>query len=128
MSERAVPADGAGSNVDAILLAGGRGARLGPYTAVLPKPLVPLGDVPVLEVLLRHLRKHGMTNLTICTGHLAELIGAFFGDGERFGVKLRYAREDKPLGTAGPIRNVPNLGDPFVVLNGDLLTNLDLTA
>ena len=128
MSERAARSTGANDGVDAILLAGGRGARLGPYTAVLPKPLVPLGDVPVLEILLRRLRMHGMTNLAVCTGHLAELIMAFFGDGERFGVRLHYTREDKPLGTAGPIRNVENLGDPFVVMNGDLLTTLDLTA
>jgi NDP-sugar pyrophosphorylase family protein len=128
MSERAAHSTGANHHVDAILLAGGRGARLGPYTAVLPKPLVPLGDVPVLEILLRRLRMHGMTNLAVCTGHLAELIMAFFGDGERFGVRLHYTREDQPLGTAGPIRNVENLGDPFVVMNGDLLTTLDLTA
>jgi NDP-sugar pyrophosphorylase family protein len=120
--------DATPASVDAILLAGGRGTRLGPYTAVLPKPLVPLGDVPVLEILLRRLRSHGLTNLAVCTGHLAELIKAFFGDGERFGVKLSYTREEKPLGTAGPIRLVPNLGDPFVVLNGDLLTTLDLGA
>jgi NDP-sugar pyrophosphorylase family protein len=128
MSEQAARHGGANHRVDAILLAGGRGARLGPYTAVLPKPLVPLGDVPVLEILLRRLRMHGMTNLAICTGHLAELIMAFFGNGARFGVKLNYTREDQPLGTAGPIRNVENLGDPFVVMNGDLLTTLDLTA
>lgn len=128
MSKQAAKHAEANHRVDAILLAGGRGARLGPYTAVLPKPLVPLGDVPVLEILLRRLRMHGMTNLAVCTGHLAELIMAFFGDGARFGVKLRYSREDRPLGTAGPIRNVENLGDPFVVMNGDLLTTLDLTA
>jgi len=127
-SEHASKIEGSDDCVDAILLAGGRGARLGPYTAVLPKPLVPLDDVPVLEILLRRLRMHGLTNLAICTGHLAELIMAFFGDGERFGVKLRYSREDKPLGTAGPIRAVKNLGDPFVVMNGDLLTTLDITA
>ncbi len=114
--------------VDAILLAGGRGTRLGPYAAVLPKPLVPLGDRPVLEILLGRLRQHGLTNLVICTGHLAALIQAYFGDGERFGVKLRYVREEQPLGTAGPIRLVEGLGDPFVVMNGDLLTTLDLTA
>jgi NDP-sugar pyrophosphorylase family protein len=128
MYEQTVQDGGGNHRVDAILLAGGRGARLGPYTAVLPKPLVPLGDVPVLEILLRRLRSHGMTNLAVCTGHLAELIMAFFGDGQRFGVKLHYTREDQPLGTAGPIRNVENLGDPFVVMNGDLLTTLDLTA
>jgi NDP-sugar pyrophosphorylase family protein len=116
------------SPVDAILLAGGQGTRLAPYTAVFPKPLVPLGETPVLEILLRRLRHFGLTNLVICTGHLAELIRAFFGDGERFGVQLRYTREEHPLGTAGPIRLVEDLGDPFVVMNGDLLTTLDLNA
>lgn len=114
--------------VDAILLAGGRGTRLGPYTAVLPKPLVPLGDRPVLEILLRRLRRHGLKRLVICTGHLAELLQAYFGDGERFGVELHYSREPEPLGTAGPIRLVEGLGDPFVVMNGDLLTTLDISA
>ena len=128
MSEFPSRVGGSANCIDAILLAGGRGARLGPYTAVLPKPLVPLGDMPVLEILLRRLRMHGLTNLAVCTGHLAELIAAFFGDGARFGVRLHYTREDKPLGTAGPIRNVANLGDPFVVMNGDLLTTLDISA
>lgn len=124
----AAPTSNPPEAVQAILLAGGRGTRLHPYTAVLPKPLMPLDDMPVLEILLRRLRRHGLTNLAICTGHLSELIRAFFGDGERFGVNLRYTREDEPLGTAGPIRLIQGLGDPIVVMNGDLLTTLNFSA
>lgn len=118
----------ADASVDAVLLAGGRGTRLGPYAAVLPKPLVPVGHVPVLEILLRRLRHYGFTNLVLCTGHLAELIQAYFGDGSRFGVRLHYCREPQPLGTAGPLAAVRGLGDPFVVMNGDLLTTLNIAA
>ena len=128
MSEPVPSADAPNESVDAVLLAGGRGTRLGPYSAVLPKPLVPIGDVPVLEILLRRLRSYKLANLTICTGHLAALIQAYFGDGSRFGVKLSYTQEEKPLGTAGPVRLVEGLGDPFLVMNGDLLTSLDIAA
>jgi len=113
--------------VQAILLAGGRGTRLYPYTAVFPKPLMPLGDTPVMEILLRRLKAHGLCELAICTGHMAELIQAFCGDGARFGVRLRYTREEEPLGTAGPIGLVEDAGDPIVVMNGDLLTSLNFT-
>lgn len=115
-------------HIQAVLLAGGRGTRLHPYTAVMPKPLMPLDDTPVLEILLRRLRQHGLTNLALCTGHLSELIQAFFGDGSRFGVNLNYTREDQPLGTAGPLRLVEGLDDPIIVTNGDLLTTLDFSA
>jgi NDP-sugar pyrophosphorylase family protein len=117
-----------GHGLRAVLLAGGKGTRLHPYTAVFPKPLMPLGDMPVLELLLRQLKAHGFTEVSICTGHLAELIMAFCGNGERFGVSIHYSREDKPLGTAGPIALVPNLSDPVIAMNGDLLTTLDFTA
>ena len=111
--------------IETVLLAGGKGARLHPYTAIFPKPLMPLGDMPVLEVLLRRLSHFGLNRATLCTGHLAEMIQAFFGDGGRFGVRLRYSREDQPLGTAGPIGLVDDLTDPFMVMNGDLLTTLN---
>lgn len=114
--------------IHVVLLAGGRGTRLRPYTAVFPKPLMPLGDMPVLEILLRRLRWHGLTNITICTGHMAQLIVAFFGQGERIGVSLRYSQEHEPLGTAGPLGLLSGLSDTFLVMNGDLLTTLDFTA
>jgi len=113
-------------NVKAIILAGGRGTRLKPLTTVFPKPLVPLGDKPIIEILLRRLARFGFRNITLCTGYLHELIVAVCGDGSRFGVNIDYAREDgPPLGTAAPLAGVGHLSDPFVVMNGDLLTTLD---
>lgn len=108
----------------AVILAGGKGARLRPYTAVLPKPLMPLGDVPVMDVVLRQLASQGFERVTVATGHLAELIEAYCGDGARYGLNLDYSREDEPLGTAGPLRLIPDLPETFLVMNGDLLTTL----
>jgi NDP-sugar pyrophosphorylase family protein len=85
----------------AVILAGGKGTRLKPYTTVFPKPLMPLGDKPILEIVIGQLKSHGFDEAIITVGHLAELIMTFFGDGSKFGVKIGYSREDKPLGTAG---------------------------
>ena len=85
----------------AIILAGGKGRRLEPYTTVIPKPLMPIGDKSILEIILHQLREHGIRDVTIAVGHLAELIMAFCGDGSRFGLSITYSRLDKPLGTAG---------------------------
>lgn len=115
-------------DVQAVILAGGRGTRLAPYTVVLPKPLIPVGDRPILEIILRQLRHHGIDDLTFAVGYLAELLEAYFGDGERFGVRIRYSRESEPLGTAGPIKLIRGLTDSFLVMNGDLLTDLDYNA
>lgn len=109
----------------AVVLAGGLGMRLRPYTTVLPKPLMPVGERPILDVIVRQLRHHGFERLTIVTGHLAELIEAFFGDGERFGIPIDYFREDEPLGTAGALRLLDDLDEDFLVMNGDVLTDLD---
>ncbi len=108
----------------AIILAGGRGTRLAPYTTVFPKPLMPIGDRPILELLLHRLSAAGVRRATLAVGHLAALIRAYFGDGTRFGVEVDYSEEDEPLGTAGPIRLVPGLADTFLMMNGDLLTDL----
>jgi NDP-mannose synthase len=112
----------------AIIMAGGRGTRLGPYAAILPKPLMPLGDeMPVLELLLRQLKTAGVVEVVLAVNHLHHLLRAYFGDGETLGIKIRYSLEDKPLGTAGPIAKIiENLDDDFVVANGDLLTTLDV--
>src|SRR5829696_2137411 len=105
----------------AVVLAGGHGSRLLPYTRVLPKPLLPVGDRPVLEIIVAQLRDAGLHEIVLATGYLSGLIEAYFGDGERFGVKISYSREAEALGTAGPIAFV-DLDDDTLVMNGDVLT------
>lgn len=112
----------------AVILAGGRGTRLAPYTTILPKPLMPIGDKPILDIVINQLRHYGFTDVTLAVGYLAELLMAYFGDGERFGVRIRYSHEDQPLGTAGPIALVDGLDEPFLVMNGDVLTTVDYAA
>jgi NDP-sugar pyrophosphorylase family protein len=114
------------SKIQAIILAGGKGSRLQPFTKVLPKPLVPLGEFPVAEIIIRQLKSHGFKNIVMATGHMAELIESYFGDGRRWGVNIRYVREKRPLGTAGVIQLVKDLEDHFLVINGDTLTSMDL--
>ena len=109
----------------AVIQAGGVGSRLRPYTTVVPKPLMPVAEMPILEVVIRQLAAHGFTDVTITVGHLAHLIQAFFGDGSKFGVEIDYMVEDKPLGTIGALSRVPRLDTPFLVMNGDLLTDID---
>ncbi len=111
----------------AVILAGGKGSRLRPYTLILPKPLMPLGDFPILEILIKKLRHHNITDIIIATGYLSHLIEAYFGDGKKFGVNIRYSHEDKPLGTAGPLKLIPNLDEDFLIMNGDLLTDLSFS-
>lgn len=108
-----------------IILAGGKGTRLRPYTIVLPKPLVPVGDMPILEIVIRQLAAQGFRRLTVAVGHLAELIQSFFGDGAKWGVEIEYSIEDKALSTIGPLRLIRDLKGDFLVMNGDLLTDVD---
>ncbi len=115
-------------NVRVVILAGGKGTRLKPYTTVFPKPLMPIGDMPILEVVFRQLKYFGFRKITLSVNHLADLIQAFFGDGSKVGLDIDYCMEDQPLGTAGSISLVNNLTDPFLVMNGDLLTTLDYGA
>ncbi len=110
----------------AVVLAGGKGTRLRPYTAVLPKPLVPVGDTPILEIILSQLSRAGMTDVTITVGHLASLIETFFGDGSRFGLRIEYFREETPLNTVGSLPLIDELTEPFLVMNGDVLTDINL--
>ena len=112
----------------AVILAGGLGMRLRPYTAVLPKPLMPVGDRPVLDIVIRQLHHHEFERVTIATGYLAELIEAFFRDGNAYGVPIDYHREHTPLGTAGAIGSLEDLDGDFMVMNGDVLTDLDYTS
>lgn len=114
----------------AVILAGGKGTRLQPFTINFPKPLMPLGDSPVLEVLMRRLAQYGITDITLTLGHLAELIKAYFQHRQHTvdQITLRYVEEGQPTGTAGSLAMVPDLNDTFLVMNGDLLTNLDFKA
>jgi NDP-mannose synthase len=112
----------------AVILAGGKGTRLAPYTTVLPKPLMPIGEMPILEIVIRQLAHQHFNELTLAVGYLAELLMAYCGDGSKFNVRLDYSREEQPLGTAGPLALVPNLRDTFLVMNGDLLTTMDYSA
>lgn len=111
----------------AIILAGGKGTRLAPFTVNFPKPLMPLGDTPVIEVLMRRLVASGITDITLSLGHLAELVKAYFAHRKEFvsTIQLRYVEEDEPTGTAGSLVLIPDLVDTFLVMNGDLLTDLD---
>jgi NDP-sugar pyrophosphorylase family protein len=109
----------------AVILAGGKGTRLKPFTMSIPKPLLPLGDVPIVEVVIRQLISSGVTRIVMTLGHMAHLFQASLGDGSQWGVTIEYCLEDEPLGTAGSLRLVPNLAEDFLVMNGDLLTTLD---
>jgi NDP-mannose synthase len=115
----------------AIILAGGKGTRLKPYTTVFPKPLIPIGERPILDIIIRQLAHYGFREIALSVGPLAELIRAYYHDAETRlpDIHLTYVQEEKPLGTAGPIAKVPNLGpDPFLVMNGDVLTTLNFAA
>ncbi len=110
----------------AVILAGGLGTRLRPYTTLIPKPLVPLGGkTSILEVILKQLRSCGFTDVTLAVNHYSNLIMAYFGNGERLGLNIDYSLEDKPLSTIGPLTLINNLPDDFLVMNGDILCNLD---
>ena len=111
----------------AVILAGGKGRRLKPYTGVLPKPLVPVGDQPILETILRQLERAGFRHVTLTVGHLAELIQAYFHHTRgRFGeLEIDFVTEQTPTGTAGSLASIDGLDEPFLVMNGDILTTLD---
>ncbi len=109
----------------AVILAGGKGTRLKPYTVSLPKPLVPVGEMPILEIIIRQLAKSGFDHITITVNHMADIIRAFCGDGSKWGVTIDYSLEDKPLSTMGPLKLIHDLPENFLVMNGDVLTDLD---
>jgi NDP-sugar pyrophosphorylase family protein len=111
--------------MQAVLMAGGKGTRLQPFTAILPKPLVPIGDISILEMVLRQLQFYGFRKIIITVGHKAELVMAVVGDGNRFGIDIIYHNEEKPLGTIGALAYLEDLEDNFLVMNGDICTNLD---
>ena len=107
----------------AVILAGGKGTRLAPYTKILPKPLMPIGEMPILEVMLRQMQRAGVSEVILAVGHLAHLLQAFCQDGEKFGLHIYYSYEDNPLGTAGPLSLVKGLDETFLVANGDVLAD-----
>jgi NDP-sugar pyrophosphorylase family protein len=109
----------------AVILAGGKGTRLRPYTVVLPKPLMPIGEFPILEVIIRQLARSGFTHITLAVNHQADLFRAYFGDGERWNVTIDHSLEPMALGTMGPLRLIPDLPEHFLVMNGDILSDLD---
>ena len=114
--------------MQAIILAGGKGTRLMPYTANLPKPLMPIDDIPILEILVRQLKIYGVEKIIIAVGYLHHMIEEYFGNGSSYGVSISYSLEKEALGTAGPISLVMNdLEENFLVLNGDLLTTINFS-
>lgn len=108
-----------------VVLAGGLGTRLRPYTVALPKPLMPIGQYPILEVIIRQLRAKGFEHITLAVNHQADLFRAFFGDGSKWGIRIDYSLETKPLSTMGPLKLIPDLPDDFLVMNGDILSDID---
>jgi NDP-mannose synthase len=119
-----------GRMMKTIILAGGKGTRLAPYTTIFPKPLVPIGDRPILEIIIRQLVRQGLGDITLSVGHLGELIEAYFQNGHRNipGLTLDYFREKQPLGTAGSLAMISGLDETFMAMNGDILTTLDYRA
>ncbi|MBM9577290.1 NTP transferase domain-containing protein [Leptospira sp. 201903070] len=112
----------------AVILAGGKGTRLRPYTTVLPKPLMPIGDYPILEVIVKQLVRYGYSHITMAVNHQAQLIQAFFQDGSKWKVEIDYSLEDKALGTMGPLKLISDLPENFLVMNGDVLTDIDFES
>lgn len=110
----------------AVVLAGGKGTRLLPYTHIFPKSLMPIGEMPILEILIRQMKRFGISDVILTVGHLSALIRTFFQDGRQLGVKITYSYEDRPLGTSGPLALIDGLADTFLVTNGDVLTTLDI--
>jgi NDP-mannose synthase len=111
--------------MEAVILAGGRGTRLRPFTTTLPKPLMPIGEHPILEIVLRQLKMAGVKKVTLAVNHMADLIMAFFGTGQKVGIEIEYSLEEQSLSTVGPLKLIPSLPEHFLVMNGDVLTDLD---
>jgi NDP-mannose synthase len=109
----------------AVIMAGGKGTRLAPFTKVLPKPLIPLGDYPIVEIIMCQLREAGFSDITLAVNYLAHLFQAYFNNGERLGIHIDYSIETEPLGTAGPLTLIDGLDEPFLMMNADLLTDMD---
>jgi len=112
----------------AVILCGGVGSRLQPYTTVLPKPLMPIGNEAIVSILIRQLKRDGFEHIILASGYLGELMESYLGDGTKYGLTIEYSREEEPLGTAGPLTLIKNLEDQFLMVNGDTLCTLDFDA
>ena len=115
------------NNKRAIILCGGKGTRLKPYTVVLPKPLMPIGDYPIIEVIIRQLKFSGFNRITLAVNHQADIFFAFFGNGKKWNIEIDYVQEKKPLGTMGALSLIDDLPEDFLVMNGDTLTDIDFS-
>ena len=112
----------------AVIMAGGLGTRLKPFTHIIPKPLLPVGEKSVLEIVMHKLKSQGFKEIILAVGYKSDLFESFFGNGSKFGLSIKYSKEKKRLGTAGPVRLVKDrLDEPFLVMNGDILTNMDFS-
>lgn len=111
----------------AVIMAGGKGTRLEPYTKNVPKPLLTIGDQAIVDIVIQQLRRSGVGRVTMAVGHRAELIQLHIGNGSRYGLEIEYHREGNPLGTAGPLALIQGLSETFIVANGDILTTLDFS-
>lgn len=110
----------------AVILAGGLGTRLRPFTEAIPKPLLPIGEKSIMEIQIQHLAKYGFNEIYVATNYKADYVESFIGDGKRLGVNITFSKEDKPLGTCGPLTLLKDkLTEPFIVMNGDVLTTID---
>jgi len=111
--------------IEAVILAGGKGSRLMPLTAEIPKPLVTIGNVPIVEILLTYMRKCGIRRVHIAVNHLAHLVMSALGNGDRFDIEINYSREETALSTVGPLKLIDTLPEHFIVANGDIVTDID---
>lgn len=109
----------------AVILAGGKGTRLSPFTKVFPKPLVPVGGKPILDTILRQLKHFGFRRVTLTVGYMAELLQTYVRDGSQYGLEIDYSFEAEPLGTAGPLAHIHTCAEHVLVMNGDIITDLD---
>ncbi len=114
--------------MEAVVLAGGKGTRLQPFTTVLPKPLMPVGGRPILGIIIEQLKQAGVNRITLAVNHMADIIMAVLGDGRKYGLEIVYSIESVPLSTIGPLKLIKDLPQDFLLMNGDLLTNLDYAA
>jgi len=112
--------------MQAIILAGGQGTRLQPFTNIIPKPMVPINNKAIIEIVIQNLKKNGFKEIIISTNYMSDLIKTFCGDGKKYNIKIKYIKEKKMLGTIGPLKIIKNLKEDFLLINGDIITDLNI--